>query len=198
MLNLKWTLTLAAVMTLFVSAPVSAQKTATATTLKVGYFNLALVKASSPDAAGSETLKNQAEQQLRHDVEEANKRLQKAQSDKKPTEEVQKLAKEIQLEINAKQQALATLVQNATQQASAKIYAASAQVAQERGLDLVIDGAGVFAGGQKIIDNGQDITAEVIKKVNPSVSTSNSGSSAASSATAPVSAQKAQSASATK
>lgn len=83
--------------------PASAQKAASATTLKVGYFNLNLVKASSPDAAGSESLKNQAESQLRREVEEANKNLQKALSDKKPQEEVQKMAKEVQTEINAKQ-----------------------------------------------------------------------------------------------
>jgi len=136
------------------AAPALAQKSATATTLKIGYFNLSLVRASSPDAAGSESLKNQAESQLRREVEEANKRLQKALSEKKPQEEVQKLAKDIQAEINAKQQALATLVQGATAQANAKIFQAINQVAQERNLDLVIDGAGVFAGGQKVIDNG--------------------------------------------
>lgn len=147
--------------------PASAQKAASATTLKVGYFNLNLVKASSPDAAGSESLKNQAESQLRREVEEANKNLQKALSDKKPQEEVQKMAKEVQTEINAKQKALAELVQAATAQANQKIFQAVNQVASEKGLDLVVDGAGVYAGGQKVIDNGQDITSEVIKKLSP-------------------------------
>lgn len=147
--------------------PASAQKAASATTLKVGYFNLNLVKASSPDAAGSESLKNQAESQLRREVEEANKNLQKALSEKKPQEEVQKMAKEVQTEINAKQKALAELVQAATAQANQKIFQAVNQVAAEKGLDLVVDGAGVYAGGQKVIDNGQDITSEVIKKLSP-------------------------------
>ena len=147
--------------------PANAQKAASATTLKVGYFNLNLVKASSPDAAGSESLKNQAESQLRREVEEANKNLQKALSDKKPQEEVQKMAKEVQTEINAKQKALAELVQAATAQANQKIYQAVNQVAAEKSLDLVVDGAGVYAGGQKVIDNGQDITADVIKKLSP-------------------------------
>lgn len=149
------------------SLPANAQKAASATTLKVGYFNLNLVKASSPDAAGSESLKNQAESQLRREVEEANKNLQKALSDKKPQEEVQKMAKEVQTEINAKQKALAELVQAATAQANQKIYQAVNQVAAEKSLDLVVDGAGVYAGGQKVIDNGQDITADVIKKLSP-------------------------------
>lgn len=150
-----------------VGLPANAQKAASATTLKVGYFNLNLVKASSPDAAGSESLKNQAESQLRREVEEANKNLQKALSDKKPQEEVQKMAKEVQTEINAKQKALAELVQAATAQANQKIYQAVNQVAAEKSLDLVVDGAGVYAGGQKVIDNGQDITADVIKKLSP-------------------------------
>src|SRR5215470_13663385 len=62
----------------------SAEKTASPTSVKIGYFNLALVKASYPEAAGSESLRVQAENQLRRDVEEGNKRLQKAQEDKKP------------------------------------------------------------------------------------------------------------------
>ncbi len=86
------------------SMPAHAQKAATPSTVKIGYFNLALVKASYPEAAGSETLRTNAENMLRRDVEEGNKRLQDMQTAKKPQEDIQKSARELQIEINAKQQ----------------------------------------------------------------------------------------------
>src|SRR5438874_1410473 len=97
---------------------------AQSTSVKFGYFNLTLVKASYPEAAGSESLRVQAENQLRRDVEEGNKRLQKAQEDKKPKEEIEKMARELQTEINAKQQALIQLVQSQTAMATQQIAGA--------------------------------------------------------------------------
>lgn len=159
--------TIAFALTVLFAQPVLAQKNATAAALKIGYFNLNLVKISCPETAGSETLRLQAENQLKREVEQANKRLQKAQEEKRTPEELKKLTSDIQAEINAKQQALAQLVQTATAQASEKIFQAVNQVAQEKGLDLVIDGAGVYAGGQKVIDNGVDVTADIMKKISP-------------------------------
>ena len=159
--------TISVVLSLLFCQPTLAQKSATAATLKVGYFNLNLVKISCPETAGSETLRLQAENQLKREVEQANKRLQKAQEEKRTPEELKKLTSDIQAEINAKQQALAQLVQTATAQASEKIFHAVNQVAQEKGLDLVIDGAGVYAGGQKVIDNGVDVTGDIMKKISP-------------------------------
>mgnify|MGYP000238671546 CR=1 FL=1 len=147
--------------------PALAQKSATAASLKIGYFNLNLVKISCPETAGSETLRLQAENQLKREVEQANKRLQKAQEEKRTPEELKKLTTDIQAEINAKQQALAQLVQTATAQATEKIFQSVNQVAQEKGLDLIIDGAGVYAGGQKVIDNGVDVTADIMRKISP-------------------------------
>ena len=147
--------------------PALAQKSATAASLKIGYFNLNLVKISCPETAGSETLRLQAENQLKREVEQANKRLQKAQEEKRTPEELKKLTTDIQAEINAKQQALAQLVQTATAQATEKIFQTVNQVAQEKGLDLIVDGAGIYAGGQKVIDNGVDVTADIMRKISP-------------------------------
>src|SRR3990167_310554 len=147
--------------------PVWAQKSATPTQIKIGYFNLALVKASYPEAAGSETLRTTAESQLRRDVEEGNKRLQKAQEEKKPREELEKMAREMQVEINAKQQALIQLVQTQAAIATQNIAQAVNSVARDKSLDLVVDGAGVFAGGDKIVANGLDITEDVVKRLQP-------------------------------
>lgn len=159
--------TISVVLSLLFCQPGRAQKNATPAALKVGYFNLNLVKISCPETAGSETLRLQAENQLKREVELANKRLQKAQEEKRSPEELKKLTSDIQAEINAKQQALAQLVQTATAQAAEKIFQAVNQVAQEKGLDLVIDGAGVYAGGQKVIDNGVDVTADIMRKISP-------------------------------
>ncbi len=158
---------IAVVAALAASGPALAQKTAQPTSVKIGYFNLALVKASYPEAAGSELLRTQAEGQLRRDVEEGNKRLQKAQEEKKPKEELEKIARDLQTEINAKQQALVQLVQTQTAIANQNIAQAVNAVAKDKSLDLVVDGAGVYAGGDKIVNNGIDITEDVVKKLAP-------------------------------
>ncbi len=164
------TLTKFAVLSAILSlAAPAAMAAGSATTInaKVGYFNLALVKASYPESAGSEALRVQAENQLRRDVEEGNKRLQKAQEEKKEKAEVEKMAQQLQTEINAKQRALIELVQTQQQIANQQIASAVAQVAKEKGLDLVVDGAGVYSGGDKIIASGEDITDALVKKLSP-------------------------------
>ncbi len=147
--------------------PTLAAGPAQTTSVKFGYFNLALVKASYPEAAGSEALRVSAENQLRRDVEEGNKRLQKAQEEKKEKTEIEKMARELQIEINAKQNALIQLVQTQTAMATQAIAAAVAQVSKDKGLDVVVDGAGVFAGGEKLVNSGEDITESIVKKLAP-------------------------------
>lgn len=140
-----------------------------AVSVKIGYFNLALVKASNPESAGSETLRVNAENQLRRFVEEGNKRLTKMQDEKKPKEDIEREAKQLQTEINAQQRALIELVQSQTQMANQQIAGAVARVAKEKTLDLVVDGAGVFAGGDKVVSSGEDITDAIIKILAPNV-----------------------------
>lgn len=144
-----------------------AQKAAVSKPYKVGYFNLTMVKLACPEAAGSEALRLQAEAQLKRDAEEGNRKIEKAQSEKKSAEEVQKMVAQIQSELNAKQQALAQLLQTSSALANEKIARAVNAVARENDLDLVVDGAGVFTGGQQVLDNGLDITSETIKKLQP-------------------------------
>lgn len=149
------------------AAPSFAAGAASNMSVKIGYFNLALVKASYPESAGSETLRVQAENQLRRDVEEGNKRLAKLQEEKKPKEELEKMAQQLQVEINAKQRALIELVQNQAAQANQQIAQVVNAVAKEKGLDLVLDGAGVYSGGDKIVSSGEDITDSIVKKLSP-------------------------------
>ena len=150
------------------SAPALAAPAQTVS-VKVGYFNLALVKASFPEAAGSEALRVQAEAQLRRDVEEGNKALTKLQEDKKPKEEIEKRASNLQVEINAKQRALIELVQTQQAIANQTIAQTVASVAKDKGLDIVVDGSGVFSGGDKIVNSGEDITDAIVKKLAPNV-----------------------------
>ncbi len=157
----------AAIVAVSAGVPSLAASSAQPTSVKFGYFNLALVKASYPEAAGSEALRVQAENQLRHDVEEGNKRLQKMQEDKKDKAEIEKAARDLQIEINAKQQALIQLVQTQSAMATQAIAGAVASVSKEKGLDVVVDGAGVFAGGEKLVNNGEDITEALVKKLQP-------------------------------
>ena len=156
------------------STPALAQKAATPVNVKVGYFNLNLVKMADPEAVGSDSLKNQAESQLRRDVDEGNKKVQKARDEKKSAEEVTKMVEQLQLEIAAKNQALAQLVQNNNAIAQDRLRQVINGVAKDRGLDLIIDGAGVFAGGQKVLDNGVDVTDEIAKKLNPAAGSKSS------------------------
>jgi Skp family chaperone for outer membrane proteins len=153
------------------TAPVFAQKAATSVSVKIGYFNSNLVKMSDPQEASSESLKNQAEEQLKHDLDEGNKKLQKLKDEKKSDEEIKKTVEQLQIEIRAKQQALAQLVQNNNQMAQDRVRQAANAVAKEHGLDIIIDGAGVYSGGQKILDNGVEVTEDVVHKLNPNAPT---------------------------
>jgi len=159
-------LTLVALVPSCVSSPALAQKAATAINVKVGYVNLGLIKASTP--GGSEELTHKAEAFLKASVEESNKRLQKAIEEKKSEEDIKKLKTDLQTQINAKQQAYAELVTSAQEEARQRISAAANAVAADKGLDLIVDGAGVLAGGQKLMDNGIDITQDVVKKLSNS------------------------------
>jgi Skp family chaperone for outer membrane proteins len=161
----------AAVVAVSAAMPAFAAGAAQPTSVKFGYFNLALVKASYPEAAGSEALRVRAENQLRQDVEAGNESLKKLQDEKKSTEEIQKAARELQTQINAKQQALIQLVQTQSAQATQSIATAVATVAKDKGLDVVVDGAGVFAGGEKLVNNGEDITEAIVRKLSPNAPT---------------------------
>src|SRR6185437_9232614 len=87
--------------------------------------------------------------------------------EKKSKEEIEKAARDLQTQINAQQQALIQLVQTNSAQATQAIAQAVAAVAKEKSLDVVVDGAGVFAGGEKLVNNGEDITEAIVKKLQP-------------------------------
>ncbi len=134
--------------------------------VKLGYFNLAQVKASSAAGTSAEALRASAESQLRQDVEGGNRKLQDAQKQHLAKAEIEKMAQQMQAEINAKQQALIQLVQAQQTEENTKIASAVGEIARENGLDVIFDGAAVFTGGQVAVDNGVDITKVLIARLN--------------------------------
>ena len=137
--------------------------------VKMGYFNLFQVKAAYPESAASTALEEKANEMLRRALEDANKQLEEMQKANKPKEDIEKKKNELQIEISAKQQALAQLLSANASEANRAIAGAVGTVAKEKGLDLVIDGAGIFAGGEKFISSGEDVTDAIIKKLNPAL-----------------------------
>ncbi len=142
--------------------------------VKMGYFYLNQVKAGFPEAATATTLEERAKEQLRRDVEKANKELEEMQSAKKPKEEIEKKVKDLQTEISAKQQAISTLLYASSQDANRAIAQAVLSVAKEKGLDVVIDAGGIYAGGDKFSTSGEDVTDLVLKRLNPNAKTPDS------------------------
>jgi len=147
------------------ASPVFAQGAPSAVSVKLGYFSLGMVRANYAEASTSEGLKAQAEAQLRQAAEEANTRIQKMREDKKPTDEIEKSIREAQTKLGAKQEALAQLVETSTNSVTAKIMQAANLVAKDKGVDIVVDGQHVFAGGQKFLDSGIDLTKEIIERL---------------------------------
>jgi Skp family chaperone for outer membrane proteins len=154
--------------------PAYSQKAATSQNVKIGYFNLNIVRMSDPQVGNSEQLKIQAENQLKNDLDEGNKKVQKMKDEKKSEEEIKKTIEHLQVEITAKTQALTQLVQNNNALAQEKLRQVVTAVAKDRGLDIVVDGSGVYAGGQKIVDNGIDVTDDLVKKFTGSTSVKSS------------------------
>lgn len=151
----------------FFAAPARADKAAVPASVKIGYFSLNQVKLGVPEAASSEVLRAQAQNQLRADVEESNKKLNKMREEKKTAEEINKIKTQMEIELAAKRHALARILQTSDALAAEKIYTAVKAVAKEKGLDLIVDLGGVFEGGQRVIENGVEVTDEILKKVQP-------------------------------
>lgn len=149
--------------------PSQAQNTqAKSVSVKIGYFNLPLVKASYPPASNSEILKAQAESKLREELKSIRENINKMRTDKKPEADIKRFQEISQAKISAKQQAYTDLLANQSNQVKVSIARAVDSVAKSKGLDIVLDGQGLFAGGKMVLDNGVDITREVVAKLNPS------------------------------
>lgn len=136
-----------------------------AITVKIGYFSLPSVKANFSEAAQAELLKTQAEAQLRREAEQANREIQKLRDDKKSEADVKIALEKAQLRIQAKEEALAQLVQSQTIRANSAIARAVTDVASRKGIDIVVDSQSVYTGAERFRDSGVDLTKEVIESL---------------------------------
>lgn len=135
--------------------------------VKIGYFNLQQVKQSYPESAAAFVLEERAKDMLKREVERGNAELADLTKANKTKEEIEKRQKELQREISIKQETLANLVGNTGAASQNSISAAVNAVARDRGLDLVVDGSGIFTGGEKFLNQGEDITPFILKRLSP-------------------------------
>lgn len=134
-------------------------------TVKVAYFNFGKIRAGIPEVSNAEAIRINAEAQLRKDVETWNNKLLKMREEKKPAAEIEKTKQEGLTVVRAKQEALAQLVESANLSVRVRVAQAAEAEAKSRNIDLVVDGQGLYAGGQKVFDHGVDITQAVLKRL---------------------------------
>jgi len=91
--------------------------------------------------------------------EEKQKEIEKARTDKKTDEEIKKMITQFESELDPKKDELMKLNQELTTKLRDQILSASKKVAEEYGIDVVLD-------RQVIISGGFDLTDFVIKKLN--------------------------------
>jgi Skp family chaperone for outer membrane proteins len=167
MKNIAQTIALLALLSSSATSSAWAAGPAQSVSVKMGYFNLAQVKASFPGSATATSMEERAKEMLRRDVEKANTELAEMQKQNKSKEEIEKRSKELSTEVKAKQEALSNLLMSNSADANRTIANAVLAVAKEKGLDLVVDGSGVFAGGDKFVSTGEDVTEAVLKRLVP-------------------------------
>lgn len=143
----------------------SAEKIPEPLTVKVAYFNFGKIRAGIPEVANAEAIRINSEAQLRKDVESWNNKLIKMREEKQPASEIDKTKQEAQAVVRAKQEALAQLVESANLSVRVRVAQAAEAEAKARNIDLVVDGQGLYAGGQKVFDHGIDITQPVLKRI---------------------------------
>lgn len=133
--------------------------------LKVAYVNLQLIKSRFPDSLAAQQSRLTSENTLRSAVERGNAELQKMQDEGKSKDEITERSKGLKAEVNAMQQALIQLTQTQEATAQAKIEAAAVELMRIENADILVDGSGVFAGGEMVTQNGADLTAKLAQKL---------------------------------
>lgn len=133
---------------------------------RVAYFHLGRVKASCREVHDAEILRLRAETQLRQAVQSSLDRLAKLESEKRAPDEVAKIEKQCRDEVRAKQEALAELIERNWRIVRQRISQAVSEVSAQKGFDVVVDLDGIFRGGDRFEKCGEDITDDVIRRMN--------------------------------
>jgi Skp family chaperone for outer membrane proteins len=142
---------------------------------RAGYFNLAYIKGKFPDFSDAAKARLAAETLLRQQVVASNQQIADAQARHKSKEEIDQLARTLQVQVSTKQTQL--VEQISTQEAAAEQRLANvvASVATSHGLEIGLAADSVYVGGHEIVANGPDITNDVCAALGIPVSAASSG-----------------------
>ena len=132
-------------------------------TAKYGYFNLPLLRSRIPQLLQSEVLKVTVENQLRRQIDETNKSLLDAQKAGKSKQEIDAMTQTFQTEASASQKALVDIIQTQRALETQSIASAVSKVAKDRGLDIIVESTGTFAGNSNLASAGVNITQNLIE-----------------------------------
>jgi Skp family chaperone for outer membrane proteins len=135
---------------------------ATPFAVTLGYFNKAMVHKVTPALAEYDKLISRLEQELQNQVVEANADLKRVQDSRMPKADVQQVALDWQKKINTRMLQARAEGTDASQRATKLLATTAQQLANERGMNIITTGEGVFFGGNKILSSGRDLTREMI------------------------------------
>ncbi len=131
-------------------------------TIKAGYFNLAVVKSKFQASLDADAFRTQSEKDLLDEVEAGNQRLDAAKASGSSLAQQQAMADELQSKINSRQKQLIADYQAKNTAATQAIMQAATKVAEQKGLQLIVDGAAVYGGGKVLVDKGIDVTNSIL------------------------------------
>lgn len=99
---------------------------------------------------------------MREIVINANEQLAKAAKD--PKNDLEKMKRELQLQVNGMQEGIRTMIFAQVGEANRQIAVATGDVAKEKALDIIVDKNNVFAGYDKLA-TCEDVTPDILKRL---------------------------------
>ena len=140
-----------------------ASDSATAAPRKFAYFDLKVIRNTFPDSVTFEQSRYNGEDILRNSANEANQQLKQFEAENHSVEEIQKEKQKLQSAVDAKTSTFVRQMLASNLNITEKIKQAASTVAEAHSVDIVLDANSVFFGGGKILENGIDVTADMMK-----------------------------------
>jgi Skp family chaperone for outer membrane proteins len=132
-------------------------------TKKFAFFDLKVIRNMFPDSVTFEQARYNGEDALRNSADAANQQLKQFGAEKHSEEEMQKERQKLQSDVDAKTNTFVRQMLASNLNITEKIKQAASTVAEAHSIDVVLDANAVFFGGGKILENGTDVTAEMMK-----------------------------------
>jgi Skp family chaperone for outer membrane proteins len=136
---------------------------ATPVSKKFAYFDLKMIRNTFPDSVTFEQSRYSGEDALRNSANEANQQLKQFEAENHSVDEIQKEKQRLQSAVDAKTSTFVRQMLASNLNITEKIKHAASTVAESHSVDVVLDANSVFFGGGKILENGIDVTAEIMK-----------------------------------